>query len=58
LFSTELDSDTSQIAIKNEAFNVDNIFPEQVWKSMIDVEEEKRLIKNLSLDYDKFIKHG
>jgi len=25
---------------------------------MIDVEEEKRLIKNLSLDYDKFIKHG
>ena len=38
--------------------HVDNIMPMHVWKKMVDVEEEKRLIKNLTTDYEHYIKNG
>lgn len=38
--------------------HVDNVLPMHVWKKLIDVEEERRLIKNLTTDYEQFIKTG
>ena len=51
-----LDSDAS--SEPDPAFKVDNVFPEKVWQDMINVEEEKNLIKNLTVEYDRYIKNS
>jgi hypothetical protein len=51
-------SPDSVIQIANQEYNINRLLPEKVFNKMVDVDVERKLIKNLTVDYERFIRQG